>query len=160
MIELMVVLAIIGILSTVVLALLTRPRGEGSDATAKADFHTIIQQSALYYDNNLQRYGTVTTALGTNAACSAPGSLFLDTAIAAAIANADKNALGGAGHILCSVGKNGVAGATPGTKVQDWAVYVPLNYPVGGPLGWCADATGVSKADNAPATSGTFYDCP
>lgn len=163
LIELLVVLAIIGVLSTVVLALLTRPRGQSADAAIKANLHSIIQQSVIYYDGAVgnQSYGTVTTVLGTNAACSAAGSLFLDTVITNALNGADKNSKLGVGSITCSVGKNGVAAGTANTKAQDWAVYVPLTYPTSG-TGWCADATGIAKASAALPNSGPpyNYDCP
>ena len=152
LIELLVVIAIIGILSAVVLASLNTARSKGSDAAIKSNLSTVLIQSAIYYDTNMN-YGTNAAAAGpTTAACSLAGSMFvLDTNVKAAIAQADQAAGGTAGTLsktTCSIGATGSS--------QAWAVYVPLYNNTGSNTGFCIDSTGQSKAGVIP----TAYACP
>ena len=66
LIELLIVIAIIGILSSVVLASLNSARAKGSDAAIKSSLANARAQAELYYDGNNQSYTNLcTTATGT-----------------------------------------------------------------------------------------------
>ena len=88
LIELLIVIAIIGILSSVVLASLNTARFRGNDAAIQSDLFAIKTQAEIYYGglgNN--SYGPA-TATG---ACDVAGSMFVvDTTIAKAIAGAKR----------------------------------------------------------------------
>jgi prepilin-type N-terminal cleavage/methylation domain-containing protein len=56
LIDLLVVIAIIGILSSVILASLNTARDKGADAAIKSDLNNIRSQAELYYDQNSQDY--------------------------------------------------------------------------------------------------------
>ena len=145
-IELLVVIAIIGILSSVVLASLNTARSKGNDAAIKSNLSTILTQSAIYFDTNMN-YGTNAAAAGpTVAACSTANSMFvLDANVKAAISQADQAAGGTAGTIsktTCAIGATG--------STQAWVVYTPLYNNTGSNTGICIDSTGVSKLDVVP----------
>ena len=59
MIELLVVVAIIGILASVVLASLNTARAKGADAAVKANLANMRAQAELVYDSNSNSYETV-----------------------------------------------------------------------------------------------------
>ena len=62
------VIAIIGILSSVVLASLNSARSKGSNAAVKANLQGIRAQAEIFYDNNNQSYGA------SGAVCNTDGS--------------------------------------------------------------------------------------
>src|SRR4051812_40590422 len=72
LIVLLVVIAIIGILSAVVLATLGLARGKGNDASVKSNLNNARKQAEIFYDANGAQYvGTVGTA---NDVCSSTAS--------------------------------------------------------------------------------------
>ena len=58
LIELLMVIAIIGLLSTVVLAALSSARNKSNDAAVKSNLNSIRSAADLYFDNNGTSYGT------------------------------------------------------------------------------------------------------
>jgi prepilin-type N-terminal cleavage/methylation domain-containing protein len=102
--ELMIVVAVIGILAATVVASLSGARGKGNDAGVKADLGTIQVQGTLYY-SIANTYGP--DNIGTDASCSAEGTVFHDTStsvddiILSAVADAQKDANGGGANVLC-----------------------------------------------------------
>lgn len=56
LVELLIVIAIIGILAGVVIASLNTARAKGADAAVKENLHSVRSQSEIYYDNNNGTY--------------------------------------------------------------------------------------------------------
>ena len=78
LIELLIVIAIIGILSSVVLASLNSARGKGANAAVKSGLASLRNQAEIYYDDNFQSYNGVCTstkfiAMLTNASTTGGG---------------------------------------------------------------------------------------
>ena len=112
----MVVIAIIGILSSVVLASLNSARSKGSNAAIKSEMSQLRAQAEIYYNDNTNSYAslcadakflgllnTATSTAGANGACFA-------TANAWAASSPLKVAEGTNGHFC--VGSAGVSKAT------------------------------------------------
>ena len=76
LIELLMVIAIIGLLSTIVLNSLSSARNRGSDAAVKSNLNSIRSAADLYYDNNNNSYGTF--AIGN---CVAGAGMFSNSTI-------------------------------------------------------------------------------
>ena len=141
LIELLIVIAIIGILSSVVLASLNTARFRGNDAAIQSDLFAVKTEAEIYYGgagNN--SYGPA-TATG---ACDVAGSMFVvDTTIAKAIAGAN-NANGGNGVVSCNA--SSIAYAVAATLSSDVARQ------------WCVDSTGNSS--KSTTALGTNTVCP
>ena len=126
LIELIVVIAIIGILSSVVLASLNTARGKGNDAKVKAQLSGLRAAAEIYYDNN----GNYGAAAGVG--CGA--GMFADATSNMATYTNSANYPTGATLTCVSVG-------TPSTS---YAVSALLP-GAGGTNSWCVDSTGFSK---------------
>ncbi len=124
LIELMVIVAIIGLFIAIALASLGGSKNKGSDATVKQDLRALQQQADLYslYHGNV--YG-----LTYGESCDAVDTLFDDTAIVRGIA-AIRSAAGPASVVTC------------GNSVTAYAVSSSLT---GGGF-WCVDSGGFSGA--------------
>ena len=128
LIELLIVIAIIGILSSVVLGSLNTARSKAADAAIKGDLNSIRSQASIFYDNQPSpSYGTAQTA-----ACNlGAGNIFADPNVKNSIAHA--------------VIQNGGTDGYCGTTGQGYAVAVPLKT-----AGiWCVDSNGVSRSTTA-----------
>ena len=132
LIELLIVIAIIGILSSIVVASLNSARIKGSDAAAKADMHGLRAQADVFYDNSGQLYTGV---------CS-------DTHIVQAIAHAATTE-----NIVWASTADNSATATCTDAADTWMAYVQLGKGAGDY--WCVDSTGntVSEAASPGATA-------
>jgi type II secretory pathway pseudopilin PulG len=123
--ELIIVIAVIGILAATVLASLGGARGKGNDAGVKADLGTVEVQGTLYYSIG-NTYGPTNT--GTGASCSADGTVFHDTStsiddiIMNAVADAQKDANGGAANVLCQSNNNAFLMAAKLSSGKYWCV--------------------------------------
>lgn len=124
LVELLVVVAIIGILSSVVIASLNTARTKGANAGIKANLATIRAQAEILYDGDSDY----------DAVCGA-NSVAQNANVAQAIVQA--NTASG-GTAVCGKPTSGAAGA--------WAVSSPLKGETATVDNWCVDSTGVAKA--------------
>mgnify|MGYP003394687301 FL=1 len=130
LIELLIVIAIIGILSSVVLASLNTARGKGANAAVKSNLNNIRAQAELVYDNNGGSYTSAqdictetTIAKATEAARVASG--------AASVVN-----VVGTAQTSTTVNCHSATGA--------WAISSPLKVTEGTSVYWCVDSQGTS----------------
>jgi prepilin-type N-terminal cleavage/methylation domain-containing protein len=131
LVELLVVVAVIGLLAAVVAVSTTAAKSKGADAAAKRDLASIRIQANLYYTNNSNAYGAIT------ALCSA-GMYSADTIMANAITHATTNSTA----IACNTGPTD----------QIFAVAVTLKTGTGY---YCVDSANAGKfISTATASSG------
>ncbi|MBI2087085.1 MAG: hypothetical protein HYT69_02855 [Candidatus Zambryskibacteria bacterium] len=131
----MVVIAIIGILSSVVLASLNTARGKGNDAKVKAQLSGIRAAAEVYYDTN-GHYGTEVSDL-----CSA--AFFADS---------------DSGMLSYSTQANYPLGATLSCHT-DGTAYAVSALLLSTTTAWCVDSTGASKSIPANLIAGEV-ECP
>lgn len=144
LLELLIVVAIIGILASVVLAALNNARNKGADAGVKSNLANAIRQGEILYNTRTANRDTYTNACtnGTVDGATAVGAFVL------AAARADG---------LSSVGYNNspaasTSVATCNDSATAWAAEVPLK--TAGQM-WCVDSTGASKQKSATIGAGT-----
>ena len=142
MIELLVVVAIIGILASVVLASLNTARAKGSDAAVKANLDNMRAEAAIYFDGNgANTYGTASgqLAITSSAACTSVNTTligdvtFCNGMVAAASAS-------GTTAYVNVLAQSWVAGAALKATASTW---------------WCVDSSGASKLETASALDNT-----
>jgi type II secretory pathway pseudopilin PulG len=126
---LLVVIAIIGILSSVVLASLNTARSKGADAAIKSNLANIRAQAEILYDT-AQNYTGVCTVDANIAAQMAAAN----TAAGVPIANPVLTTIGSAGGATQSVCHE---------SANAWAANVPLKSDTAN--SWCVDSAGTSK---------------
>jgi len=126
-IELLVVVAIIGILSAVVIFFVSEPGARASDSAVKANLLAIRKQSEIYYITK-NTYGEQGSQ---NYPCtnSSPKNIFDDVTVQTALSEIRKN-IGGQRTISCQVSIDGTA----------WALMVDGLKGEG--TKWCVDSTG------------------
>ncbi len=122
-IELLIVIAIIGILSSIILASVNLARSKGQDGAAKADLGGVRAQASLFNDENNQSYGAADVGCDrTDGSIFDPG---VENNVTALIISAQTH-LGGSPAITCA---------------ND-----DINYVIGIALNsgdtWCVDGTG------------------
>lgn len=122
LIELLMVIAIIGLLSTIVLTSLSNARNRGSDAAVKSNLNSIRSSADLYFDNNGTSYGTF--PIGN---CVSGAGMFSNPTIMSAI-NAAISAGDGTSRCVASVSSYAIA---IGMKTIGQS--------------WCIDSSGKSK---------------
>jgi prepilin-type N-terminal cleavage/methylation domain-containing protein len=146
LIELLIVIAIIGVLSSVVLSQLNSGRGKGIDAAIKSDLNTVVAQSVLDYDGYPNSYAPspilVVAALNpwTIAGTGVPGApltSILTTIVAHEGATASQALI--------------QASNSNGGKLQ-WGVtatsfVIDAQLTTSGAGYWCIDSTGVAKSE-------------
>ncbi|MFM2357893.1 MAG: hypothetical protein RJA61_630 [Candidatus Parcubacteria bacterium] len=133
LIELLLVIAIIGILSSITLAALNATRDKSKDAKIKAELAQLNASAELYFDSN-GHYGTETNS------CLGVGSFFVSTSPANLISAAEFTS--GTSATCVSDNDSGSVG-----NATSWAVSVPLKTD---PLtSWCANSIGVSQIGTA-----------
>jgi len=154
LIELMVVISIIALLSSVVLAALNGARGKAIDTAIKENLINARSRAGLYYDTN-NNYGSNVSNidLAVGAVCNTANTIFDPANIYTVnpmILAADKVARGNGANptskVACGISANGAT----------WITYVPLFYASGG---WCVDSSGSSKPEGSMPGSGVFV-CP
>ena len=124
LLELLVVVAIIGILSAVVLAALNGARSKGSDAALKAQLNGMRNQAELYT-------GTGTAfAVGT---CATTANTLFET-------TAGTNSLGGLFGGITLANTRCVSSAGKPSSGSTWAVAVQTSTGA-----WCVDSAGVAR---------------
>jgi len=124
-----VVIAIIGILSSVVLASLNTARGKGANAAVKSNLVNIRPQAEIFYDGGLTYSGV----------CA-------DATVARALDAASQAGAGNTSSDFCY--------ATAST----WAASSPLKVNEGTFTHWCVDHTGASTGRTS-GLSGTPANC-
>lgn len=115
LIELLMVIAIIGLLSTIILTSLSDARNRGSDAAVKSNLNSIRSAADLYYDNNNNSYGTF--AIGN---CVAGAGMFSNSTIISAI-NAAISAGDGTSRCVASINSYAIAIGMK-TIGQSWCI--------------------------------------
>jgi type II secretory pathway pseudopilin PulG len=145
LIELLVVVAIIGILASVVLASLNSARTKGADAATKANLSGVRAQAELFYDTASTYTGVCTAGAGTiNAGVLAAGKAY-----SSAISAINVNSVPAAPSLTT---------ASCNTNGSAWAAEAPLKSALAGALMFCVDSTGASKPTGA--TMGAAFACP
>lgn len=150
LLELLVVVAVIGIMASVVLMLTSTARNRGGDAGVKANLQTVRSQSGVFYTNNNLSYlpsGGSTFPIASCPLYNATGTNMLarDKNIADSIAEATRR---GSNVNSCY------------NSSSEWAVAVGLKTNAN--LSWCVDSAGVSRQVNFPpatAINGTTFVC-
>lgn len=144
LIELLVVIAIIGLLAAVVLASVGSARTKGADAAVKAALDQTRSQAELYAGGNNNSYANVCirtaaqnglAAILANAASSSPKATGVTT-----YPNVTSTGAVQTTNVVCADGSS------------SWVVSAPLSTT--GQY-WCADNTGVSKAEANALPSGS-----
>lgn len=107
LVELLVVIAVIGILSSVVLMSLSTANTRGKDVAIQSDLVGVRTQAQLYYNSN-GGYSLNGASIPASSDCSAASSVFVDPKIGLQILAAD-SANGGARSVICSVTAGGAA---------------------------------------------------
>lgn len=142
LIELLVVITIIGILSTVVVVSINDARNKSIDSAVKENMNTMRTQAELYHSNR-GTYGTAVATQGVTdgSAYNASGANYL---IADRPANeAFDEAIDQGGQSYYAIGPNG----------QTWAVAVRLRVPVTTSY-WCVDWQATSKIVTSTSLGG------
>jgi prepilin-type N-terminal cleavage/methylation domain-containing protein len=148
LLELLVVVAIIGVLSTIVLVSLSDSRIRAADAGVKSNLRNAVSQAEIFYNTNTaapSSYASVCTNGDGGGTLGANG-------IGLHVLTAAKN-IG-----LSSYATNGtgtLATATCNDNANSWAAEVPLR--ADGQM-WCVDSSGKSKQENSTIGTGTV--CP
>jgi prepilin-type N-terminal cleavage/methylation domain-containing protein len=154
LIELMVVIAIIALLSSIVLSALNSGRGKAIDTAIKENLINARTRAALYYDTN-NNYGTNASNinLAVGSVCNTVNTIFDPNntlTVNPMILAADKVARGDGVNpttkVACGISASGAT----------WITYVPLFYATGG---WCVDSAGQSRPASSMPGAGVFV-CP
>ncbi len=147
LLELLVVVAIIGILTTIVIFAINDAKRKGADASVKSNLGGARSQAEVYYNTNTSYPNTYTGVCDVGSASGAEG---IGNAVNAAAKSVGipanlvaVNSDGQLGQATCR--ENGVA----------WAVEVPLKSF--SDSFWCIDSTG--QAMKSSTTLGSGYVC-
>jgi prepilin-type N-terminal cleavage/methylation domain-containing protein len=136
LLELLIVIAMIGLLAAVVLASINTSRAKGSNSSIKSSMHTVFNQAEIIFTtSNPNSYGNAFT-LG--ACAQTAGTLFADNTIWSNIQKAQTQS-GGT--------------ATCASTSSAWAVSVPLKAAEGSNTYWCVDSLGRAKGETAAIVS-------
>lgn len=145
LLELLVVVAIIGLLTTVVLVELNSARNKGGDAGVKSNLRNAIAQGEIFFNTNTvvpNSYTNVCTN-GVVGGAMGIGSFVLTAAKANGYTYSDTN---GVGNRNPSAGGS-TSTATCNDSANAWAAEVPLK-SAGANQMWCVDSVGKSKQEN------------
>ncbi len=142
LIEILMVVAIIGVLATTILVSVGSAHNKGIDTSTKENLHTIQNQAELRHSNT-GSYGTAVavqgSAITTAPAYNSTGANFFISDQQANLALAA--ALNGGGSGYYAIGVNG----------QSWAVAIETKSVTGY---WCVDAQGTAKVITSTALGG------
>lgn len=130
LVELLVIIAIIGILSTIVIVSLSSVNSRGKDAAIQSNLDGVRTQAQLYY-NDTGGYGSNAGLVNSTGDCTTgvAGTVFSDARVAKQVAAA--NFANGGGSMVCNVAVLGAA----------YAVYAELSSSPGSY--YCVDSNGV-----------------
>ena len=136
-------IAIIGILSSVVLASLTTARSKGQDAAVQQQMSAMRSQAELYFSSNGNKYSTT-----AGATCAAANTLF-----AAGATNGLETLLKGVQKTSSAAFNNASLASATNCGVTSagdaWAVWATLPSGAGT---FCVDSTGSAKVTASPMT--------
>lgn len=135
MIELLVVVAIIGILTAVVLTSLASSRSRGQDAGVKGNLRNAVAQAEVFYATNTVANNTYTSVC-TNGTVGGAAGVGAQVLIAAKVTGLSSYTMNGIGTLTT---------ATCNDSPLAWAAEAPLTTAG---LMWCVDSTGRSKQEN------------
>lgn len=148
--ELLIVIAIIGILSAIVLISLNDARNKGADAGVKSNLSSARSQAEVFYNTNTDNPNSY-VGVCTNGQVGGADGIGLMVLTAAKSAG-----LGSYDSVIDGVGVAGdLTKATCSASADAWAAEAPLK-GAGGM--WCADSTGVSDRRTTSIGAGTA--CP
>jgi len=169
LIELLIVIAIIGVLSSIIITSLNNARSKAKDAKIKSTMQQMRNQAELFYIKYGSYYGTNPAGWANDdigecrVSPSGVGTL-LDANINESITSLElavHNESTGTGlwRIYCGVGNS---------THDSWAFAAPLYNPTSGNKGWCVDSSGISKNVNTDFINpgfqvggmSTFAKCP
>lgn len=144
LLELLVVVAIIGLLTSIVVISLTNARNKGIDAGVQSNLRNAISQAEIFYGINTAAPNSYTSVCTNGTVGGAPGigAHVFAAAKAARLSNYATNpALGGTlTTATCNYGTNA------------WAAEAPLS--TSGKM-WCVDSAGKSKEESSSIGTGT-----
>lgn len=121
LIELLIVIAIIGIISSIVIGSLNTARGKAANAAVKSDLNNVRSQAELVYDQNNGIYGA---------------GLCSDSKVRAGLDDAGRKSSGVASSAVCF------------SDNYSWVAQSPLKVPdSNGNTYWCIDNGGVSRGE-------------
>lgn len=154
LIELLVVVAIIGLLASVVLAVLSGAKSKGADAGVKSNLRNAISQAEIFYNTNTIVPNSYTSV------CTNPGPVGGANTVAAHMIAAAKVAGLASPYFTSNVVGSAVI-ATCNDSAGAWAAQVPLSgSTVASPKMWCVDSSGKSKQETVSSlTTTTTYTC-
>lgn len=151
MIELLVVVAIIGMLSSIILSALNSSRNKGANASIKENLANARAQAELYMETDSPNgYGGV-CSVGP----SAGGVKSIRDMVAAAYASSRATSVS---YVIGTGNQIDTTLAVCHAQSANWAVSVPLKIAEGANLYWCVDSTGISAGRINPL--GVLYACP
>lgn len=146
LVELMVVIAIIGILSAVILSALNNARIKGADTKIKGQLSNLRRAAEIYYYNNNNSYGATVTggeAVGASVGQGCNTNMFTNAVISPyTLASNYPSTAAGLGRCTSS-----------GTA---YAVTVRMNAPN---TFWCVDSTNAARQTNTRQVQNVFV-CP
>lgn len=146
LIEVLVVIFILGLITSVTLVSMNSIRESNAEHNIKAGISNMAIQIRVYYDRNTYYGNTTFTATTTQAACSTPGTVFADPLVYKSIVDAEEASDPSSNWVVsCALGK-----VSSGTTAKSWAVAVPLKKQnllssTSGVDYYCADSLGVLK---------------
>ena len=150
----LVVIAIIGVLASVVLAATNSARNKGNDSSVKSNLANTRSQAEIFYNDNRNSYygGTAATDVCSSTGVAANNSnvkgiynMVLAAAKVVGITSVTQNAASTSTTATCN------------SSATAWAAEVPLKQATGY---WCADSTGISRNNtSAGLTTTTDYTC-
>lgn len=142
LLELLVVIALIGIFAAITAAALGASRKKGTDASLKSTLAGMRAQGELYYSNNARSYGTGVTVAYTGKCDTTTTTNLFGSTIVGTLKSAAVSA------------NNDVGTSATSSCAQDtdsWAYAVTLTDS----SSWCVDSVGVSKSGVIAASGAT-----
>ena len=142
LLELLIVVAIIGLLTSIVLASLNGGRSKGNDAGIKTDLRNAISQGEVFFNTNTVAPNSYTSVCtnGAVGGANGVGSFVLAAARISGLSSYATNATGTLTTATCN------------DSVGAWAAEVPLK--TSGQM-WCVDSLGHSKQESVTIAAAT-----
>lgn len=143
--ELLVVVSIIGMISSVLLTSVSSARNKGADAAIKANLANSRAEAEIFYDSNTSY----------DAVCATTGTARIGDSVNAA-EQAYKGTVTTYGDATASTWNTGQCH----DSANAWAAWVPLKASTSGSIvAWCVDSTGASK-QTTTVLGASIYACP